>query len=130
MIYLKNENLNAMKKLVYIFAFFAMFLAVNTVKAQSNLPASVGKVILVKLDASAMSEARGKIMGVLTVGKLNGYIKAEQSYLVTIPDNAAQIQTTKDQILSVYPAAVLSVVTVNDANQLIAAQRNSNSNPH
>jgi hypothetical protein len=119
-----------MKKLVYIFAFFAMFLAVNTVKAQSNLPASVGKVILVKLDASAMSEARGKIMGVLTVGKLNGYIKAEQSYLVTIPDNAAQIQTTKDQILSVYPAAVLSVVTVNDANQLIAAQRNSNSNPH
>lgn len=127
---MKNENLNAMKKLVYIFAFFAMFLAVNTVKAQSNLPASVGKVILVKLDASAMSEARGKLMGVLTVGKLNGYIKAEQSYLVTIPDNAAQIQTAKDQILSVYPAAVLSVVTVNDANQLIAAQRNSNSNPH
>ncbi len=119
-----------MKKLVYIFAFFTMFLAVKTVKAQSNLPANVGKVILVKLDASAMSEARGKIMGVLTVGKLNGYIKAEQSFVVTTPDNAAQIQTAKDQILSVYPAAVLSVLSVDDANLLIAAQRNSNGNPH
>lgn len=115
-----------MKKLVYIFAFFAMFLVVNTAKAQSNLPATVGKVILVKVDPSTMAEARGKINSVLTDGKLNGYLKAEQSYIVTIPDNAAQIQAAKDQVLTVYPAAQLTVVTVDEANVLITAQRNAN----
>ena len=127
---MKNENYYAMKKLVYIFAFFAMFLVVNTAKAQSNLPASAGKVILVKVDPSTMAEARGKINSVLTDGKLNGYLKAEQSYIVTIPDNAAQIQTAKDQLLTVYPTAQLSVISVDAANLLIAAQRNANNPAH
>jgi hypothetical protein len=76
-----------------------------------------------------MPEARGKLLSVLTDGKLNGYLKAEQSYIVTIDDNATKIQTAKDQVLSVYPAAVMSVVTPAQANVFIEAQRNANSNP-
>lgn len=118
-----------MKKLTYIFALFAMFFAVNTVNAQANLPQTVGKVILVKLNPSTMPEARGKLLSVLTDGKLNGYLKEQQSYVVTIADNSALIQTAKDQILTVYPAAEISVLTVAEANVFIEAQRNSNHNP-
>lgn len=115
-----------MKKLAYVLALFALFFAVSTTKAQPNFTGS-GKVIMVKLDPSTMSEARGKLIEVLTDGNLQGYIKAEQSYLVRIEDNATKIQTAKDQILSVYPTAVMTVVTVAEANTFIAAQRDNNS---
>lgn len=117
-----------MKKFGFVIALLALFLAVNTTKAQPNLQQS-GKVILVKLDPSTMSEARGKLLSVLTEGKLNGYVKAEQSYIVTIADDNNKIQNAKNEILTVYPAAQLSVVTVAQANVLITTQRNSaNSN--
>lgn len=113
-----------MKKLAYAFALIAMFFAVSTVKAQPNFTGA-GKVIMVKLDPSTKAEARGKILSVLTEGKLEGYIKAEQSYLVRIADDATKIQTAKNQLLSVYPEAQLTVVTVAQANTYIEAQRNS-----
>lgn len=113
-----------MKKFGFLIALMAIFLGVNTASAQTNLNGN-DKIILVKVDPSTMAEARGKLLNVLTDGKLNGYLKAEQSYVVTIADDAAKIEAAKNQILSAYPTAQLSVITIAQANVLIENQRNA-----
>lgn len=113
-----------MKKLTYLLALFAMFLAVNTTKAQSNL-SGTDKVVLVKLDPSTHSEARAKINSVLTDGKLNGYLKAENSFIVTVADDADKVQAVQTQVLTVFPAAQFTVVSIQQANVLIENQRNA-----
>jgi hypothetical protein len=121
---LKKETHIAMKKLTYLLALFAMFLAVNTTKAQSNL-SGTDKVVLVKLDPSTQSEARAKINSVLTDGKLNGYLKAENSFIVTVADDADKVQAVQTQVLTVFPAAQFTVVSIQQANVLIENQRNA-----
>lgn len=113
-----------MKKLTYLLALVAMFLAVNTTKAQSNL-SGTDKVVLVKLDPSTQSEARAKINSVLTDGKLNGYLKAENSFIVTVADDADKVQAVQTQVLTVFPAAQFTVVSIQQANVLIENQRNA-----
>lgn len=114
-----------MKKFTYLLALVALFLAVNTTKAQPNLPTSIGKVVLVKLNPSAMPEARGKLNEALVDGSLRGYLTAEKKFIVTVDDNATKIQNVKSQVLSVFPDAEFTVVTTQEANVLIEAQRNA-----
>ncbi len=113
-----------MKKFGFLIALMALFIGVNTASAQPNLSGNE-KVILVKVDPSTQAEARGKLLNVLTEGRLNGYVKAEQSYIVMIADDATKIEAAKNQILSVYPAAQLTVVTIQQANILLENQRNA-----
>jgi hypothetical protein len=100
-----------MKKIGFLFALIALVCGVNASKAQSHLPAG-HKVILVNVDPTTTPEVRGKLLAGLTGdAKLNGYIVADKSFIVTVPNDEAKINKAKGEIAVIFPTAPLSVIS-------------------
>lgn len=112
-----------MKKIGFLLALIALVCGINVSKAQSYLPAG-HKVILVNVDPATHPEVRGKLLAGLTGdAKLNGYIVADKSFIVIVPNDEAKINKAKGEIAVIYPDAPLSVVTTEEVNLKLDAQR-------